>query len=54
MSRVIIEEECDGFRIIVSDGLSRKSWHFDQEDSISAITEVFEELGFESEYEEVY
>lgn len=50
---VKVEEENDGFRIIAERKTERKTWRFDQEDSIKDLVEVFKYLGHNSFYEEV-
>ncbi len=45
---VKISDAADGFEINIGD----KHWWFDQEDTREKLTEVFEELGITSTYEE--
>ena len=55
-SRVSIQEECDGFVIVFSDasGVETRRWRFDQEDNKANLVDVFESMGIETTYEEVY
>lgn len=53
--KVIILEACDGFSILIKEDeevVSRK-W-FSQEDDKTGLMDVFNQLGFEAEYEEDY
>jgi hypothetical protein len=47
---VEIEEYCDGFSIIV-DGVN---FYFSQEENVEGLKEMFEELGVNATYQEVY
>ena len=52
---IVIEEENDGFSIVIKyDGGKEKRFRFDQEDSKELLVNVFEQLGFNSTYEEIY
>lgn len=55
--RVIVEEEYDGFVILVEysdSSIHRYRFDQDQEDSIKGLVDVFKVLGVEAEYREVY
>jgi len=54
--RVNILEACDGFtlQVIDEDDILVDRWHFDQEDSVETMTEFFDKLGIQSQYEEDY
>lgn len=52
---VVIEEENDGFSIVIKyDGGKENRFRFDQEDSKELLVNVFEQLGFNAAYEEIY
>lgn len=52
--QVQVLELCDGFDLVLmKDGKQIDYYHFDQEDSKEALVEVFRELGFVSNYQEV-
>ena len=54
MSRVFIEQEYDGVSIIVEDEEGTFKIHIDQEETHEKLLEVFERLGIEAAYENVY
>lgn len=45
---ISIEEDMYSFKIMIED----KVWHFDKNESVMRLVDVFEELGFESTYKE--
>jgi hypothetical protein len=49
-TKISIEDYYDGFAITVND----KRFYIDQEADRSLLVDVFKELGFDAEYEEVY
>lgn len=53
--KVLISEACDGFTITLKSTQNQvRSYWFSQEDDKTQLVEVFNKLGFESEYEEDY
>lgn len=53
--RVKIEEEHGGFVItIIKDGEKVGRYLFSQEESVIGLVDVFDQLGIEASYEEVY
>jgi len=52
--RVKILDSYDGFDILVEQDGSKFQWHFDQEDTRENLVKVFEKLGIEASYKEVY
>ena len=50
-----IEEDSDGFSIVINyEGGKEYRFRFEQEDSKKLLVNVFERLGFNSTYEEIY
>lgn len=55
MVTVRIEDYCDGFAIVViTNNTKEKRFAFDQEDNRKALKDMFEYIGIEAKYEEVY
>lgn len=57
MTEVLVLEESDGFEIVIKNYAAlatEKRFKFSQEESIAGLVQVFEELGFNTQYEEVY
>ncbi len=50
--KVRIEDFYDGFAIVLIDGDKEDRYHIDQEDNRYKLVGIFEDLGFEVEYEE--
>jgi hypothetical protein len=54
-SKIFIEDESDGFAIIIEQSGERKRFRFNQEDTREALVNVFQTLGFGNvTYTEVY
>ena len=52
---IVIEEYSDGFSIVIKyEGGKESRFYFDQEDSKELLVNVFEQLGFNVTYEEIY
>ena len=53
---VVIEEACDSFDIVMLDinGDEYNRFHFDQEDTKRDLVKLFEFLGYDASYEEIY
>jgi hypothetical protein len=49
-TKIIIEQENDGFSIKVDS----KRFYFEYGESLEKMVDVFSELGYDAEYEEVY
>lgn len=59
MRDIVIMQECDGFTIRVDEHHpnnihSTVFFHFDQEETVKGLVDVFKELGINATYEEVY
>lgn len=57
MIEIEVLQENDGFEIVIKDysnPAGRKRFRFNQEDTVEKLVDVFEELGFNCTFEEVY
>ncbi len=54
--KVKIESSYDGFTILLIDEINNTStrYYFNQEDGVERLVEVFEQLGYKAEHEDVY
>ena len=56
MNEVSIQQEHDGFRVVVfgDDGTAQLTVSISQEDTVEALTEVFDYFHIKNSYEDVY
>lgn len=54
VNKIIIGEECDAFEIAIMTDEETITYRFLQEDSVEVMVDMFKELGYDAEYEEVY
>lgn len=55
VKKIVIEDYCDGFAIIIKSDDEGQRFHFEQDDdNREKLADIFQSLGFDVEYEEVY
>lgn len=54
VNKILVGEECDAFEIAIVTDEETITYRFLQEDSVAIMADMFRELGYDAEYQEVY